>query len=361
MQFRITPNGAIVHMDDGTIRYAVKSIGGMYILNGVDGGGNPNPNPNPSSITLTSCSGESVTIEGTKMTHAVTTYLAGMSLNLNGTQKKRAVIAAFMTALVESKFILYANSNVPDSLNYPHDAVGSDNDSLGIMQQRPASGWGTVAELMDVDYNARAFYGGSSGPNSGNPPGLLDKSGWTSGDLGSWCQAVQVSQYPDRYQCWESAARELYTHVSTSGGGGGEGWIWPYALSEVTSEFQPADRPTHNGMDFSGANSSATGAAIPCAADGTVRGILRESDGTHGFGNGCTIDHADGSYTLYAHMYQVPNLTVGQAVKVRDTLGGIGNTGNSFGNHLHFETHPNGGIAVNPRTFMSERNATEPT
>lgn len=38
---------------------------------------------------------------------------------------------------------------------------------MGSAPQRPAAGWGSVQELMDAAYNARAFYGGPAGPNMG--------------------------------------------------------------------------------------------------------------------------------------------------------------------------------------------------
>ncbi|WP_230116638.1 hypothetical protein [Arthrobacter sp. Bi83] len=76
-------------------------------------------------------------------------------------------IIAIMMALQESSLRVLANVNVPGSLNYPHDGVGSDHDSLGTAQQRPAAGWGSVGELMDPIYNVRAFYGGPSGPIRG--------------------------------------------------------------------------------------------------------------------------------------------------------------------------------------------------
>jgi hypothetical protein len=64
---------------------------------------------------------------------------------------------ALMTALQEFGLRMYANKNVPESLNYPHDAVGSDYDSLNPFQQRVRY-WGTVAQLMNLDYAINAFY-----------------------------------------------------------------------------------------------------------------------------------------------------------------------------------------------------------
>lgn len=118
-------------------------------------------------------------------------------------------IIAIMMSLQESGLRVLANTNVHASLNFPHDGVGSDHDSLGTAQQRPAAGWGSVAELMDPVFNARAFYGGLSGPNRGSPPGLLDIRGWQAMDKGQAAQAVQVSAFPELYAHWEPDANAI--------------------------------------------------------------------------------------------------------------------------------------------------------
>lgn len=122
---------------------------------------------------------------------------------------QEALIIAIMMALQESSLRVLANSNVPASFQFPHDGVGSDHDSLGTAQQRPAAGWGSVEELMDPDYNARAFYGGPSGPNHGSPRGLLDVPGWQSMSKGQAAQAVQISAFPELYARWEFQATAM--------------------------------------------------------------------------------------------------------------------------------------------------------
>lgn len=102
-----------------------------------------------------------------------------------------------MTALQESGLRMYANKNVPDSLNYPHDAVGSDYDSLNPFQQR-VKYWGTVAQLMNLDYAINAFYAA-----------LVRAPGWAVMRPGVAAQRVQVSAYPDAYAKWEQAADVL--------------------------------------------------------------------------------------------------------------------------------------------------------
>lgn len=118
-------------------------------------------------------------------------------------------IIAIMMALQESSLRVLANANVPASLSYPNDGVGSDHDSLGSAQQRPAAGWGTVEQLMNSTYNVRAFYGGPGGPNHGSPRGLLDIGGWQSMTKGQAAQAVQVSAFPELYARWEAEATDI--------------------------------------------------------------------------------------------------------------------------------------------------------
>lgn len=118
-------------------------------------------------------------------------------------------VIAIMVALQESSLRVLANANVPDSLGYPNDGVGRDHDSLGSAQQRPAAGWGSVAQLMDSAYNVRAFYGGPTGPNRGTPRGLLDIRDWQSMTKGQAAQAVQVSAFPELYERWEGQAAAI--------------------------------------------------------------------------------------------------------------------------------------------------------
>ncbi len=88
------------------------------------------------------------------------------------------------------------------------------DDSIGLFQQRPSTGWGTAAEVSDPERAARAFFGGASDPNGSRTRGLLDIAGWDSMGFGEAAQAVQVSAYPDRYATWEASA---YTWLATLG------------------------------------------------------------------------------------------------------------------------------------------------
>lgn len=81
-----------------------------------------------------------------------------------------------------------------------------DRDSVGLFQQRTSQGWGTISEIMDPVYSARAFFGGPTGPNAGKIRGLLDIKNWSTMTLSKAAQAVQISAFPDAYQKWELSA-----------------------------------------------------------------------------------------------------------------------------------------------------------
>lgn len=82
-----------------------------------------------------------------------------------------------------------------------------DRDSVGLFQQRPSAGWGSVDQLTTPSYAARLFYGGPGNPNAGNTRGLLDIAGWQGMSVTQAAQRVQISAYPDAYAKWEASAR----------------------------------------------------------------------------------------------------------------------------------------------------------
>jgi len=85
------------------------------------------------------------------------------------------------------------------------------------------------------------------------------------------------------------------------------------------------------------------------AADGGV--VIQAATGWNGgYGNVVKIRHSNGLITVYAHLQTVKVVT-GQSVSRGQTIGLIGNTGYSFGPHLHFEVIKNG-VKVNPIYYV---------
>jgi hypothetical protein len=111
---------------------------------------------------------------------------------------RRAMLVALMTGLQESSLRNLANTTVPASLDRPNEGEGDDFDSLGVFQQRPSQGWGTVTQLMSPRYAANAFY-----------EKLLTIEDWESRSLGEAAQAVQRSALPDAYDKHEDRAIKL--------------------------------------------------------------------------------------------------------------------------------------------------------
>lgn len=85
----------------------------------------------------------------------------------------------------------------------------------------------------------------------------------------------------------------------------------------------------HTGIDLS----APQGTPVVAAAAGTVVSI--NASGSP-YGNHVVVKHADGHYTLYAHL-SAYSVHVGQALAAGEQLGNVGSTGTSSGPHLHFE------------------------
>src|SRR5690625_1956481 len=184
-------------------------------------GGTLTVGPIPDQLAVTTKNGERFALNRTQLTHAATIITVCGQTDGGDT---RGVTIALMAALTESTLRQLANTGTyPESGDYPNDGNGSDHDSLGLFQMRPQAGWGTVADLMDTTYQARAFYGGPTGPNYPSPRGLLDIPGWQQMDMGAAAQAVEVSAYPDRYQNYQPVAEAILTALTRPApGAGGE-------------------------------------------------------------------------------------------------------------------------------------------
>ena len=167
--------------------------------------------PDPSvPVRVTLPEGVEYTLKPEQVRNAATIIGVGRDLGVSD----QAIIVALMTAMQESMLYVLASPVVPGSLTYPHDQQAVNKDSINLFQQRPSQGWGTVEDIMNPEYAARAFYGGPAGPLNGNPPGLLDTPGWEGMPLGAAAQSVQGSAHPDKYDRWESTAEQVLGQVT---------------------------------------------------------------------------------------------------------------------------------------------------
>ncbi|GIG56479.1 hypothetical protein Lfu02_08510 [Longispora fulva] len=253
---------------------------------------------------------------------------------------EKGLVVAIATAMQESSLRNLANVAYPESLSMANQGVGYDHDSLGLFQQRPATGWGTPGEVMTPEYAAEKFY-----------RSLLKVPGWQDLPVTVAAQSVQRSAFPDAYARHEAAAAQLVAGLAGIECATGA-WVAPVGAS-ITSGYMQPGRPDHHGVDLGAARgtqirSAAAGVVRTAACDATQGGrdYGCDTDGSvavTGCGWYVDVEHADGVITRYCHMLRRPEVTVGDQVAAGQVLGQVGTSGNSSGPHLHFEVHLGGG------------------
>jgi hypothetical protein len=131
------------------------------------------------AVTVGSATAGGISVDAGQLANARIIYAVGAELGL----PQRAEIIALATAMQES-----------DLQNLPYGTA----DSLGLFQQRPSEGWGTVAQIMDPVLSARAFY-----------EALVRVGDWQLLPVTDAAQAVQRSEFPDAYAQWQPMATQL--------------------------------------------------------------------------------------------------------------------------------------------------------
>ncbi len=173
-------------------------------------------------------------------------YAVGAKLGL----PPQAEVVAIATAMQES-----ALQNLP---------YGS-SDSLGLFQQRPSQGWGTVAQIMDPVNAARAFY-----------QRLQQVSGWESLPVTVAAQDVQRSALPSAYARWQGPATRL---VASFVGGTG-------ACAVLTANVVPSSASARLPRHFN------LPASTPVAVALAIRFAIAQLGTAYQWGGSCTNAHS---------------------------------------------------------------------
>jgi Membrane proteins related to metalloendopeptidases len=162
-----------------------------------------------------------------------------------------------------------------------------------------------------------------------HPRAVLGLRPSTSGGL-SW---------PDAPEYGQNEGQPLDNRHATT-------WIWP-TTGVFTSGFGWRWGRMHRGIDL------ANNVGTPIKAARTGRVVF---SGWHdgGYGYLVTLQHPDGSRTLYAHNSRLM-VRSGQDVRQGTVIALMGSTGRSTGPHLHFEIHPPGAGAVDPLQMLPPR------
>src|SRR5918996_292329 len=125
-------------------------------------------------------------------------------------------------------------------------------------------------------------------------------------------------------------------------------WVSPLSRYRISATFGSTGQlwsGTHTGVDLA----ASYGTEVKSLSSGEI--IWSGWDGA--YGNKIVVRHWDGTETWYCHLSRF--IQRSGSVAPGDVIGAVGSTGNSTGPHLHLEVHPDGGSAVNPLWWLSER------
>ena len=162
-------------------------------------------------------------------------------------------------------------------------------------------------------------------------PGVTVMIPGGSRELRSWEQDLQTNG-----RGVNTGTGEISGNIC-GGGPVASGFGWPASSHSISGNGYG---PGHLAIDIQ-ANE---GEAVFAAGSGVV--TMAQGGWNYGYGNVIQIDHGNGYVTIYAHLSAI-NVGLCSAVGQGAVIGAAGNTGNSFGAHLHFEVRV-GGSNINP-------------
>lgn len=120
---------------------------------------------------------------------------------------------------------------------------------------------------------------------------------------------------------------------------------WPLGNYWISDHFGTRGG-AHMGIDLAAGAGEPIGAAAPGV-------VVLSSEAHFGYGVAVIIQHVGGLQTVYGHMtHGSRTVHVGDWVEAGDHIGDVGNTGRSFGNHLHFEVRQ-GGVPIDPYPLLT--------
>ncbi len=238
---------------------------------------------------------------------------------------------------IKSETILYVNKQLEDN---PHNLKPGMELTIppvdGLYYEwQDGDTFETVAEKFDTTPEEIINFPGNR-VDLTDPkiePGTLAMIPGGSRELRNWAADLQTAGRSNN----GSTGTSDFGGNACGGGPVSSGFGWP--ADDHSLSGNPYG-PGHLGIDISapeGSNVYAAGSGVVTMAQGGYN---------YGYGNVIQIDHGNGYVTVYAHLSQI-NIGVCTPVGQGTLIGYSGNTGNSFGAHLHFEIRI-GGTNVNP-------------
>lgn len=245
---------------------------------------------------------------------------------------------------VETQLGFMVSEDDPTRVAYIQDSIETSRGSVEEATLSFMSDWegltdGTTGARVSAAEQWMAMFGAWEIDQS-LADSILDQAGSTV-DTANQDRAATV-----RADCQDSSTAVAGGDSNYSGEISSDGWAEPTDTMHVTSLWGPRVHPSgvcrsHGGLDLNGA----AGDPYYAAHDGIVTDAAWEQGG----GWVMTVELSDGSgFIKYLHTHASSNsssgtpeffASPGDEVSAGDHLGNIGNTGESFGAHLHFEIH----------------------
>jgi peptidoglycan DL-endopeptidase CwlO len=160
----------------------------VVVLNGSSGSGDCNTSDGGSSSAVTVTAGNLPESVGPYSGDQIKNAAAIISIGAERGLTTHAQQTALMAAMTESTL---------------RNLDGGDRDSAGLFQMRPSQGWGTHAQVTDINYAINLFY-----------ERLVKVNGWESMTPGEAAQWVEGSAFPDAYATKSADAMQMLNALS---------------------------------------------------------------------------------------------------------------------------------------------------
>jgi murein DD-endopeptidase MepM/ murein hydrolase activator NlpD len=251
----------------------------------------------------------------------------------------RSIEIAIGTAIQESNLT-----------NLPYLGANNDHNSRGIFQQQPSPEWGTAEQIQDPIHAIKAFYGALEK--------ITDRDTRPMMDVAIQVQIPDITAYKKNWK-WDAISTEIVAQNANSStqqcATRNVSGTWQDPLNPktytISSDFGERLDPVsfvwklHDGIDLAAPG----GASVYAASDG----IIASAGWYGGYGNFISITHPGSIVTGYGHLSAfAAGIHQGQQVAAGQLIGYVGSTGESTGNHLHFQVHVDG-KPVDPAGLMS--------
>ncbi len=259
------------------------------------------------------------------------------------------LIKAYLWIDVETGNINYASNGYPDL------GANATNSSAVIS--------GDISSIPDIP-GLCVWMPGHIGVYLGNGE-VIEANGNRLGvvkrDIGAnnWTRWIQLPNVKyvtsgtyqiDKWQVTIENGRAVSWEENIVMGKGGFAWPLPkeYGKGWITSHFGGRIHPIYGNWEGHGGTDIGAPRGTPIYASAAGKVIMAGWDNSYGYF--VKIEHSETYSTLYAHSSAL-KVRVGQYVKQGDTVALVGSTGDSNGNHLHFEIREHNS-RVNPMNYF---------